>query len=132
MQGDRVSTVPNPSGSWIRWSPVVSSAFGLTGPYGPGMGTAPARRPTSEPHGQTVLRSAATRIARGGLEVTTLVVRMLAAYPPGELKAPVADLVGGGAAAQALQPLGGGVVFPAATTPQQLSEMLGRLADTAP
>jgi stress response protein SCP2 len=58
-----------------------------------------------------------------------LVVRMLAAYPPGQLKVHVADLVGGGAAAQALQPLGGGVVFPAATTPQQQSDMLSRLAE---
>jgi stress response protein SCP2 len=68
-------------------------------------------------------RTEATALARA------LVVRMLAAHPPGELKVHVADLVGGGAAAQALQPLGGGVVFPAATTPQQLSEMLGRLAE---
>jgi stress response protein SCP2 len=68
-------------------------------------------------------RTEATALARA------LVVRMLAAYPPGQLKVHVADLVGGGAAAQALQPLGGDVVFPAATTPQQLSEMLGRLAE---
>ena len=68
-------------------------------------------------------RTEATALARG------LVVRMLASFPPGQLKVHVADLVGGGAAAQALQPLGGGVVFPAATTPQQLSEMLGRLAE---
>jgi stress response protein SCP2 len=68
-------------------------------------------------------RTEATALARA------LVVRMLAAFPPGELKVHVADLVGGGAAAQALQPLGGAVVLPAATTPQQLSEMLGRLAE---
>jgi stress response protein SCP2 len=59
----------------------------------------------------------------------TLVVRLLAAYPPGQLKVHVADLVGGGAAAQALQPLNPGVLFPAATTPQQLSEMLGKLTE---
>jgi len=68
-------------------------------------------------------RTEATALARA------LIVRMLAAYPPGQLKVHVADLVGGGAAAQALQPLGGGVVFPAATTPQQLSEMMSRLAE---
>jgi stress response protein SCP2 len=59
----------------------------------------------------------------------TLVVRLLAAYPPGELKIHVADLVGGGAAAQALQPLNPGVLFPAATSPQQLSETLTKLTE---
>ncbi|GAA0923638.1 hypothetical protein GCM10009557_92190 [Virgisporangium ochraceum] len=59
----------------------------------------------------------------------TLVVRLLAAYPPGQLKVHVADLVGGGAAAQALQPLNPGVLFPAATTPQQLSETLTKLTE---
>jgi hypothetical protein len=59
----------------------------------------------------------------------TLVVRLLAAHPIGQLKVHVADLVGGGAAAQALQPLNPGVLFPAATTPQQLSEMLNRLTE---
>jgi stress response protein SCP2 len=68
-------------------------------------------------------RGEATALAR------TLVVRLLAAYPPGRLKVHVADLVGGGAAAKALQPLTGGVVLPPATTPQQLSDMLGRLAE---
>jgi hypothetical protein len=68
-------------------------------------------------------RTEATALARA------LVVRMLAAYPPGQLKVHVADLVGGGAAAQALQPLGGGVVLPAAVNPLQLSEMLGRLTE---
>lgn len=59
----------------------------------------------------------------------TLVVRLLAAYPPGQLKVHVADLVGGGAAAQALQPLNPGVLFPAAVTPQQLSETLNKLTE---
>ena len=59
----------------------------------------------------------------------TLVVWLLAAHPPGQLKIHVADLVGGGAAAQALQPLNPGVLFPAATTPQQLSETLNKLTE---
>jgi stress response protein SCP2 len=68
-------------------------------------------------------RGEATALAR------TLVVRLLAAYPPGRLRIHVADLVGGGAAAKALQPLTEGVVYPPATTPQLLSEMLGRLTE---
>jgi stress response protein SCP2 len=68
-------------------------------------------------------RGAATAVARA------LVVRVLAAYPPGEMKVHVADLVGAGAAAKALQPLGGGVVQPPATNPGELSEALGRLVE---
>jgi stress response protein SCP2 len=72
-------------------------------------------------------RNAALVMARG------LVARLLAAYPRGELKVHVADLVGGGAAARALDPLGGSgagvVAAPPATTPQQLGELLASLFD---
>jgi hypothetical protein len=68
-------------------------------------------------------RGEATALAR------TLVVRLLAAHPANGLKVHVADLVGHGAAARALQPLSAGVLHPAATTPGELSEMLGRLTE---
>src|SRR2546430_3353670 len=58
-----------------------------------------------------------------------LVVRLLAAYPPGSLKVHVADPVGAGAAAKALQPLSGAVLQPGATTAGELAELLSRLVD---
>lgn len=120
------------SPSWHTWAPPEEPAVGIRiGDLQ--VAEAPELRvpmvvrvPTRTPlwiDSSEGLRTEATALARA------IVVRMLAAYPPGQLKVHVADLVGGGAAAQALQPLGGGVVFPAATTPQQLSEMLGRLAE---
>jgi hypothetical protein len=68
-------------------------------------------------------RAAAVALAQ------TLAVRLLAAYPAGAAKIHIADLVGGGTAAKALQPLTPGVLHPPATTPEQLAEMLGRLTE---
>jgi len=68
-------------------------------------------------------RAEATAVARA------LVVRLLAAYPPGDVKVHVADLVGSGAAAKGLEPLGGNVVASAATNPAQLAEMLSKLVE---
>lgn len=71
-------------------------------------------------------RNAAVAMAR------SVVVRLLAAHPPGQLSVSVADLAGGGAAARALD-LGGapgaGGSTPVAATPQALSEMLEHLVE---
>jgi stress response protein SCP2 len=61
-----------------------------------------------------------------------LVVRLLAAYPHGHLKVHVADLVGGGAAAEGLRPLNGsaaGLVANPITTPGQLGDLLSHMVD---
>ncbi|MEV0135622.1 TerD family protein [Dactylosporangium sp. NPDC050688] len=71
-------------------------------------------------------RNAAVAMAR------SVVVRLLAAHPPGQLSVSVADLAGGGAAARALDlggAPGGGSSMPVAATPQALSEMLEHLVE---
>jgi stress response protein SCP2 len=71
-------------------------------------------------------RAAAVAMAR------SVVVRLLAAHPPGQLSISVADLAGGGAAAHALDlggKFGGGAATPVAATPQALGEMLEHLVE---
>jgi stress response protein SCP2 len=59
----------------------------------------------------------------------SVVVRLLAAHPPGQLSVSVADLAGGGAAARALDLPGSATSVPVAATPQALSEMLEHLVE---
>ncbi|GAB3855625.1 TerD family protein [Dactylosporangium cerinum] len=62
----------------------------------------------------------------------SVVVRLLAAHPPGQLNVSVVDLAGGGAAARAYD-LGGGpggmTSVPVAATPQALGDMLEQLVE---
>ncbi|MEU0562120.1 TerD family protein [Dactylosporangium sp. NPDC006015] len=74
-------------------------------------------------------RAAAQAMAR------SVVVRLLAAHPPGQLSVQVADLAGGGAAGRAFDGAhlggapGGAASVPVAATPQALSDMLEHLVE---